>query len=298
MIVWATGPDGYGRRICTSVVASDVSGGPTHILGASTGADSYGYPAISGRKVVWLHHRGVNTGNAEQYAKTPYDVVGAEITNPAKPVYFTIAGQAGHGLPYPYEWSREAYESPLDISGNLVVWEADGDIYGADISDLDQIKVFPICTAPEDPKRSVDLRPQGRLDRRAQRCGRHLRRGPLRSEPRSRVRGVCRPRQADAAGHRWGHGRVRRRQQPGLPEDVLPHEGIRSGPVPIPDENVLRRRSRAQRLDADLARLQPAPGSDAGFRLQHGEGSGREHGHGQALRLHPACDRRRPSRTT
>ena len=53
------------------------------------------------------------------------------------------------GCPIPYEWSREAYESPLDISGNLVVWEADGDIYGADISDLDRIKVFPICTAPK-----------------------------------------------------------------------------------------------------------------------------------------------------
>ncbi len=149
IIVWATGSEAYGgRTICTGVVAGDVATGVVSILRAGTSTDSYGYPAISGRKVVWLRHRGVNLSNPEQYARTPYDIVGAEITNPAKPVYFTIAEQAGRGLPYPFEWSREAYDAPVDICGNLVVWEADGDIYGADISDVNDIRVFPICTAP------------------------------------------------------------------------------------------------------------------------------------------------------
>ncbi len=148
-IVWTTGPDGYYRPICTSVVTADVAAGMVYTLRMGTSTDSYGYPAISGTKAVWLHYRGVNTGNSSEYAQTPYDICGADITNPAKPAYFTIAGQVGHGAPYPYENSRAAYAAPIDICGNLVVWEADGDIYGADISDLTQIKVFPICTAPE-----------------------------------------------------------------------------------------------------------------------------------------------------
>ena len=149
MIVWTTGPEGYYQPIRTSVVAADVADGHVYALRLSTDSDSYGYPAISGKKAVWLRHRSVNTGDESQYEQTPYDICGADITNLAKPVYFTIAEQVGHGLPYPYENYRQTYETPIDICGNLVVWEADGDIYGADISDPAHIRVFPICTAPE-----------------------------------------------------------------------------------------------------------------------------------------------------
>lgn len=149
LIVWATGPEGYYETIRTGVVIGNLATGKVNNLQMQSGTDSYGYPAISGTKAVWVRHRSVNTGDAVQYAQTAYDICGADVTNPAKPVHFTIAEQVGHGLPYPYQNIREAYESPVDISGNLVVWEADGDIYGADISDLQHIKVFPICTAPE-----------------------------------------------------------------------------------------------------------------------------------------------------
>ncbi|NLH41056.1 MAG: hypothetical protein GX448_04380, partial [Planctomycetes bacterium] len=147
--VWTTGPEGYYELIRTSVVVGDLSTGLVYNLRMQSGTDSYGYPAISGSKAVWLRHRDVNTSSEDQYRRSVYDICGADITNPAKPVYFTIAEKAGHGLPYPYQNIRETYESPVDISGDLVVWEADGDIYGADISDLQHIKVFPICTAPE-----------------------------------------------------------------------------------------------------------------------------------------------------
>jgi beta propeller repeat protein len=148
-IVWTTGPEGYYKLIRTSVVVGDLSTGLVHNLRMQSGTDSYGYPALSGTKAVWLHHRGVSTANEDQYGQAAYDICGADISDPAKPVYFTIVEQAGHGLPYPYQDIRETYESPVDICGNLVVWEADGDIYGADLSDLQRIRVFPICTAPE-----------------------------------------------------------------------------------------------------------------------------------------------------
>ncbi len=148
-VVWTTGPEGAYEMICTSVAMGDVVTGKVSTLAARTSTDSYGYPAISGNKAVWLHHRSVNTGSQDQYISTAYDISGADITDLANPVHFTIAQKVGHGAPYPYDNFRRTYEKPLDISGNLVVWEADGDIYGADISDLSHIKVFPICTAAE-----------------------------------------------------------------------------------------------------------------------------------------------------
>ncbi|MGE5295762.1 MAG: PKD domain-containing protein, partial [Solirubrobacterales bacterium] len=149
LIVWTTGPGGDYEMITTSVAVGNIVTGKVSTLATRTGSDSYGYPAISGNKAVWLHHRSVNTGTEDQYNQAVYDICGADITDPANPVRFTIAEKVGRGTPYPYTNIRRQYEKPLDISGNLVVWEADGDIYGADISDLSQIKVFPICTAAE-----------------------------------------------------------------------------------------------------------------------------------------------------
>jgi beta propeller repeat protein/parallel beta-helix repeat protein len=149
IIVWTAGTGRYYNPGCTGVCAASVANGEVRYLRRSTATDSFGYPAISGKKVVWLYHRSVDTRNLERYDQSVYDICGADISNLAKPVYFTVAEQAGHGSPYPYDRMIEAQEDPVDICGNIVVWEADGDIYGADISDLNHIRIFPICTAPE-----------------------------------------------------------------------------------------------------------------------------------------------------
>jgi beta propeller repeat protein len=131
------------------VFLADLATGKPVSLRAGTGTESYGYPAISGNKVVWLRHRGVNTRDEAQYSQTPYDICGADVTNPAAPLYFTVAEKVGRCPPYPYSEFYYAHDDIIDISGDLVVWEGNGDIFGADISDLSHIKVFPICTAAE-----------------------------------------------------------------------------------------------------------------------------------------------------
>ena len=77
---------------------------------------------------MWLEHHNVNTRDYAGYDLTPYDICGADVTNPAKPVYFTIAEQAGRCPPYPYNDFDSARTDMLDISGNIVVWESNGDI--------------------------------------------------------------------------------------------------------------------------------------------------------------------------
>jgi len=160
LIVWAGGSQRYYYPQCTSLFLGDLSTGEAKHLRLASSNVSYGYPAISGTKIVWLRHRNVNTDNESQFDRTPYDICGADITNPDKPVYFTIAEQVGRCPPYPYGNYRYSYDDIIDVSGNMVVWEGEGDIFGADISDLDDIKVFPICTAPRrqyDPAVSGDL---------------------------------------------------------------------------------------------------------------------------------------------
>ncbi len=147
-IVWAGG-SGNGR-MCTSVFLGDLITREVQALRAGTAAESYGNPVISGNKVAWVQHLGVNTQDAAAYVESPYDICGADITNPAQPVYFTIAGQVGRRSPYPYNTSNTAdHDDVVDICDNIVVWEGNGDIFGADITDPDHIRVFPICTAPE-----------------------------------------------------------------------------------------------------------------------------------------------------
>jgi len=63
-------------------------------------------------------------------------------------VYFTIAEHVGRRDPYPYDDPAEDFDDVIDIYGNIVVYEANGDIYGADISNLNNIKVFTICNNP------------------------------------------------------------------------------------------------------------------------------------------------------
>ncbi len=146
-IVWAGGAN-YGR-ICTSIFLGDLMTGAVLSLRQASTVDSYGYPAISGNRVVWARHLGVDTQDAARYKDSPYDICGVEITDPKRPVYFTIVERAGRGAPHPYDTGYIVAADVVDICGNLVVWEGNGDIYGADISDLNDIEIFPVCTAPQ-----------------------------------------------------------------------------------------------------------------------------------------------------
>jgi len=148
-IVWSGGSGRYYYPMCTSIFLGDLSTGEAKFLRLASSTESYGYPAISGTKVVWLQHRDVDTENESRFDRTSYDICGADLSDPEKPVYFTVAEEVGNGRPYPYDNYYYAYDDIIDISGNIVVWEGDGDIFGADLSDLDSIRVFPICTAPE-----------------------------------------------------------------------------------------------------------------------------------------------------
>ena len=76
----------------------------------------------------------------------PYSICGADVTNLGNLVYFTIAKDVGRRDPYAYEAYMEDFDDVVDISEDIVVWEAGGDIFGADISNIDDIKVFTICS--------------------------------------------------------------------------------------------------------------------------------------------------------
>ncbi len=159
-IVWSGGSGRYYNPMCTSVFLGDLSTGEVEFLRQASSTESYGYPAISKTTVVWLQHRDVDTDNESRFDQTPYDICGADISDPEEPVYFTIAEEVGHCPPYPHNDYYYTYDDIVDVSGDIVVWEGDGDIFAADLSDLDNIKVFPICTAPErqhDPAVSGNL---------------------------------------------------------------------------------------------------------------------------------------------
>ena len=160
LVVWASSSGRYSDLITTSVYLGDLVTGDNFRLERATQTESYGYPAVSGNKVVWLRHRSVDTSNELRYLEAPYDICGADVTDHDNPVYFTVAEEAGHGIPYPADDYTGSHQGYVDISGDIVVWEGDGDIYGADISDLSNIRVFPICTADErqsDPSVSGNL---------------------------------------------------------------------------------------------------------------------------------------------
>lgn len=66
----------------------------------------------------------------------------------------------GNRRPYPNNNYWSDFDDVIDIDANTVVWEANGDIYGADISDLANIRVFAICT---DQGRQYDPAISGKL---------------------------------------------------------------------------------------------------------------------------------------
>ena len=160
LIVWAAGSGYYYQPSVTSVYLADLVTGEQTRLERGSGRQSCGYPMISGNKVVWLRHHDVDTDDEDSYDNSPYDVCGADLSDRSNPVYFTVAEATGHGRPYPHEDYYSINEGYVDVCGDIVVWESDGDIYGADLSDLENITVFAICTAPErqyDPVISGDL---------------------------------------------------------------------------------------------------------------------------------------------
>ena len=148
IVVWAGGPstpDFLGPE-CISIFLMNTATGVQKVLRENSNSASYSHPAVSGNKVVWLEHLGINKYNENDYLNMPYSITGADVSNLNNPVYFTVASNVGRRDPYAYETSIEDFDDVVDISEDIVVWEAEGDIFGADISDIDDIKVFTICS--------------------------------------------------------------------------------------------------------------------------------------------------------
>jgi len=142
----------------TGILAENLSTGEKIDLRQRGNFESYSHPVVSGSKVVWLEHLNVDplpkgSNEANNWWDTPYNICGADITDFDEPEYFTIAENVGSRDPYPCHTYGEDFDDVIDICGDIAVWEAGGDIYGADISDLDNIEVFTICN---DPGRQFD----------------------------------------------------------------------------------------------------------------------------------------------
>ncbi len=149
LVVWSGGPISASTNglECTSIFIRNLATDTPNTLRARSDTQSFSHPAISGHKAVWVQHVGINRAVSAQWLNMPYDICGADVTDIRGPVYFTIAEKVGRRDPFPYQNPTLDVDHVVDISGNLVVWEADGDIYAADISNLGNIKVFPVCTA-------------------------------------------------------------------------------------------------------------------------------------------------------
>lgn len=150
LVVWAGGPrvSGALARMNTGIFVRNLATDEQTTLRSYTDHESYSHPAISGSKVVWVQHLNIDRNVSSQWNDTPYDICGADISDPANPVYFTVASNVGRRDPFPYQNPADDHDSVVDICGDLVVWEGDGDIYAADISDLSAIKVFTVCDDP------------------------------------------------------------------------------------------------------------------------------------------------------
>jgi len=162
IVVWAGGPtdsDFFGTENI-GIFATNTATGVQKILRQYSNTESYSHPAVSGNKVVWLEHLNINRLSEVEWRNMPYSIAGADITDLDNPVYFTIDENVGRRDPYAYENYMEDFDDVVDISENIVVWEAKGNIFGADISDIDNIKLFAICV---DPARQYDPAISGNL---------------------------------------------------------------------------------------------------------------------------------------
>lgn len=162
IVVWSGGPVGSGQRVRenTSIFVRNIATGKQIVLRRHRETESHSHPAVSGNKVVWLQHIEIDRTNALSWDDTPYDVYVADISDLDNPAYFNIAYNVGFRDPYPVQAYESDFDSVIDISGDMVVWEGNGDIYGADVSDLGDIKVFTICN---DPARQYDPAISGNL---------------------------------------------------------------------------------------------------------------------------------------
>jgi beta propeller repeat protein/parallel beta-helix repeat protein len=150
IVVWAGGPssaDFVGPE-CLGILMMNTATGTFKTLRQYSNTASYSHPAVSGNKVVWLEHLDINKYNEMDWRNMPYSICGADVTDPDNPVYFTIAENVGRRDPYNYTDYMSDFDDVVDIDENTVVWEADGDIFAADISNIDDIKVFTICSNP------------------------------------------------------------------------------------------------------------------------------------------------------
>ena len=147
LVVWSGGASTrtYGPD-CTSVFVRQLTTGVQRELRVRSNTSSYSHPAVSGSKAVWVQHVGINKGALATWSNMPYDICGADLSDLDHPVYFTIATSVGRRDPYPYTNFEMDFDHVLDLSGNLVVWEGNGDIYAADISDLNHIEIVTVCS--------------------------------------------------------------------------------------------------------------------------------------------------------
>ena len=162
IVVWAgslSQQDFLGPE-CISIFLTNTATAAQKTLRANSNTESYSHPAVSGNKVVWLEHLNINKYNENDYLNMQYSICGADVTDLDNPVYFTIAGDVGRRDPYAYEAYMEDFDDVIDICENIVVWEAKGNIFGADISDINNIKPFTICV---DPARQYDPAISGNL---------------------------------------------------------------------------------------------------------------------------------------
>ena len=162
LVVWSGGPVFTGEfgPDCTSVFVRNLTTGVQRELRTRSNTASYSHPAVSGSKVVWVQHVGIDKSSLQTWSNMPYDICGVDLSNFDKPVYFTIATGVGKRDPYPYQNQGTDFDHVVDICGNIVVWEGNGDIYAADISDLEHIKIITVCNHSE---RQYDPSISGRL---------------------------------------------------------------------------------------------------------------------------------------
>jgi beta propeller repeat protein len=162
LVVWSGGVvyTGVFGPDCTSVFVRNLTTGVQRELRSRSDISSYSHPAVSGNKVVWVQHLGIDKNSLDKWSNMPYDICGVDLSNFDKPVYFTIAIGVGNRDPYPYRSPGADFDRVVDISGNIVVWEGNGNIYAADISDLDHIKIVTVC---DDPARQYNPAVSGRL---------------------------------------------------------------------------------------------------------------------------------------
>ena len=139
---------GISRPACSGSCGSAATTAPT-VIRRSRAARSCGCSISASTRTC-----------STNWSNMPYDICGADVSNLDKPVYFTIATGVGKRDPYPYRNPGADFDHVLDISGNIVVWEGNGNIYAADISDLNHIKIITVC---DDPARQYDPALSGRL---------------------------------------------------------------------------------------------------------------------------------------